>query len=275
MRPVFEILPASFDEENCTLLCELNNEGFSCCIKDEVKNTFLGLAIYHYDKNKPPVGFPIALQIIFHQKKILSRNFKKIKIVYSLPQSVLVPFHLYNRENNSNLMNLMQGDLRQNETVLSDVITTQSMYNCYRISTAICEALQNQFPQAESMHQYSLLLKEPVALENKLSIIFYTRKIIVSLIKDEKYQLVNSYNYCSPEDVGYILLNLCQQFNIPNIRLEVSGLFEENSPLYKELYKFFTDINFKVFSGATSVSEEIAKYPSHYFSYLFAIDSCG
>ena len=275
MRPVFEILPASFDEENCTLLCELNNEGFSCCIKDEVKNTFLGLAIYHYDKNKPPVGFPIALQIIFHQKKILSQNFKKIKIVYSLPQSVLVPFHLYNRENNSNLMNLMQGDLRQNETVLSDVITTQSMYNCYRISTAIYEALQNQFPQAESMHQYSLLLKEPVVLENKLSIIFYTRKIIVSLIEDQKYQLVNSYSYCSPEDVGYILLNLCRQFNIQNIRLEVSGLFEENSPLYKELYKFFTDINFKVFSGATSVSEEIAKYPSHYFSYLFAIDSCG
>jgi hypothetical protein len=274
MRPVFEILPASFDAENCMLLCELNNEGFSFCIKDEVKNIFLGLAIYHYDKSKHPVGFPIDLQIIFHQKKILSLNFKKIKIVYSLPQSVLIPFHMYHRENNRNLMNLMQGDLCQSETLLSDVITTQSMYNCYRISTSIYEALQNQFPQAESLHQYSLLLKEPVTSENKLCIIFYTRKIIVSLIKDEKYQLVNSYNYRSPEDVGYILLNLCHQFGIQNIRLEVSGLFEENSPLYKELYKFFTDINFKIFSEKTSVSEEIAKYPSHYFSYLFAIDSC-
>jgi hypothetical protein len=274
MRPVFEILPASFDAENCMLLCELNNEGFSYCIKDEVKNIFLGLAIYHYDKSKHPVGFPIDLQIIFHQKKILSLNFKKIKIVYSLPQSVLIPFHMYNRENNRNLMNLMQGDLCQSETLLSDVITTQSMYNCYRISTSIYEALQNQFPQAESLHQYSLLLKEPVTSENKLCIIFYTRKIIVSLIKDEKYQLVNSYSYRSPEDVGYILLNLCHQFGIQNIRLEVSGLFEENSPLYKELYKFFTDINFKIFSEKTSVSEEIAKYPSHYFSYLFAIDSC-
>lgn len=274
MRPVFEILPASFDAENCTLLCELNNEGFSYCIKDEVKNAFVGLAIYHYDKSKPPVGFPIALQIIFHQKKILSQHFKKIKIVYSLPQSVLIPFHMYNRENSSDIVNLMQGDLRQNETLLSDVITTQSMYNCYRISTSTYEALQSQFPQAESMHQYSLLLKEPATSENKLCIIFYTRKIIVSLIKDEKYQLVNSYSYRSPEDVGYILLNLCRQFDIQNIRLEVSGLLEENSALYKELYKFFTDINFKVFSEDSVVSEEIAKYPSHYFSYLFAIDSC-
>jgi hypothetical protein len=274
MRHVFEILPASFDAENCTLLCELNDEGFSYCIKDEAKNTFLGLAIYHYDKGKHPVGFPIDLQIIFHQKKILSQHFKKVKIIYSLPQSVLVPFHLYNRENSSNLMNLMQGDLCQNEMLLSDVITTQSMYNCYRILTSTYEAMQNQFPQAESMHQYSHLLKKPATSEKKLCIIFYTRKIIVSLIKDEKYQLVNSYNYRSPEDVGYILLNLCRQFDIQDIRLEVSGLFEENSTLYKELYKFFTDINFKILSEKTVVSEEIAKYPSHYFSYLFAIDSC-
>ena len=274
MRPVFEILPASFDAESCTLLCELNNEGFSYCIKDEEKNSFSGLSIYHYDKSKPPVGFPIALQIVFHQKKILSQNFKKVKIVYSLPQSVLIPFHLYNRETNGDLMNLMQGDLHQNQTLLSDVITSQSMYNCYRIPTATYEALQNQFSHAESVHQYSLLLKEPATSENRLSIIFYTRKIIVSLIKDEKYQLVNSYSYRTPEDVGYILLNLCRQFNIQSIHLEVSGLLEENSALYKELYKFFTDISLKEFTEGIAVSNEIAKYPSHYFSNLFAIDQC-
>lgn len=275
MRSVFEILPPSFEAGDCTLFCELNDEGFSYCIKDEMKNTFAGLAVYHYDRNKPPVGFPIALQIIFHQKKILSQNFKKVKIVYSLPQSTLIPFHIYNRENNGNIMNLMHGDLYQNETLLSDVITTQSMYNCYRIPTAIYEILQSQFPHAESMHQYSLLLKEPATSANKLCIIFYTRKIIVSLIKDGKYQLVNSYNYKTPEDVGYVLLNLCHQFNIKDVSLEISGLLEENSSLYKEIYKFFTDIRFAGLPEDISVSPEIAKYPSHYFSYIFAIDSCG
>lgn len=273
MRPVFDILPASFDSESCSLLCELSNEGFSYCIKDEEKNTFSGLAVYHYDKSKPMVGFPIALQIVFHQKKILSQNFRKVKIVYSLPQSVLVPFNMYNREQSSSLMNLIQGDLHQNETLLSDVITTQSMYNSYRIPTATYEVLQSQFPHAESMHQYSLLLKEP-ANEDKLSVIFYTRKIIVALIKEEKHQLVNSFNYRTPEDVGYILLNLCRQFHIQSIHLEVGGLLEENSAMYKELYKFFTDISLKELNEGIAVSAEIAKYPSHYFSYLFAIDTC-
>ncbi|MEO9004512.1 MAG: DUF3822 family protein [Ginsengibacter sp.] len=274
MRTVFEILPDSFDEKNCTLLCELNNEGFSCCIKDEVENKFLGLAIYLYDKTKPPVGFPIALQIIFHQKKYLSQNFKRIKIIYSLPQSVLVPFEMYNRENSSILMNLMHGDLHQNETLLSDVIGEQSMYNCYRVLTSIYEILQQQFPAAENFHQYSLLLKEPVSSGDNLSIIFYNRKIIVALAAQGKYQLVNSFVYSAPEDVGYILLNLCKQFNIQNANLEISGLVEENSPLYRELYKFFTDVQLKNYPETIRVSDEIAKYPSHYFSYLFAIDSC-
>lgn len=275
MRPVFEIAPPSFDAGNCTLLCELNNEGFSYCIKDEADNVFTGLAIYHYDKSKPPVGFPIALQIVFHQKKILLQNFKKVKIVYSLPQSVLIPFSMYDRAKDSILINMMHGDLHQNETILSDVITTQSMYNCYRIPASVYELLQNQYPGAESWHQYSLLLKESAASEDKLSVIFYSRKIIVSLIQDKKHQLINSFNYRTPEDVGYILLNLCHQFNIQSINLEISGLLEENSALYKELYKFFTDITFARFPEGTNVSEEISKYPSHYFSYIFAIDLCG
>lgn len=274
MRTVFEIPPDSFNEKNCTLLCELNNEGFSYCIKDEVENKILGLAIYLYDKSKPPVGFPIALQIVFHQKKILSLDFDKVKIIYSLPQSVLIPFPMYNRENNSITMNLMHGDLHQNETLLTDLIASQSMYNCYRVPASIYEILQQQFPQAESFHQYSLLLMEPVTTVDNLSIIFYNRKIIVSLLSEGKNQLINSFNYHTPEDVGYILLNLCNQFAIKKVNLEISGLVEENSPLYRELYKFFTEIRLKNYSETISVSDEIAKYPSHYFSYLFAIDSC-
>lgn len=275
MRPVFEILPSSFDAENCTLLCEVGNEGFSYCIKDESANSFLGLAIYHYDKNKPPVGYPIALQIIFHQKEILSKKFKKVFVVYSLPQSVLIPFSLYNREDNSILMNMMHGDLHANETILTDVITSHSIYNCYRIPSAVYETVQNQYPDVVSMHQYSLLMKSSIVKDDKLSVIFYTQKIIVSLIKDGKYQLVNSFNYRTTEDVSYILLNICHQFEISKIPLAISGLLEENSALYKEMYKFFTEIELAKLPGDFNYSEEILQHPSHYFSSIFELVSCA
>lgn len=274
MRTVFEILPSSFDPETCKLLCEVSNEGFSFCIKDEEKNSFLGLGIYHFDKNKPPVGFPIALQIVFHQKEILSKKFKKVCVCYSFRESVLIPFSLYDRQKDSTLMNMMFGDLNSNQTILTDVVTDESLYNTYRVSSAISEVIQNQFTDASNTHQYTLLLKRSAEETDHLSVIFYTQKVIVRLIKDGRCQLVNTFNYQTPEDVSYVLLNICDQFKIENAHLIISGLLEENSPLYKEVYKYFNEIELATLSEGSLYSEEITKFPSHYFSYIFAIDQC-
>mgnify|MGYP001544273745 FL=1 len=171
-------------------------------------------------------------------------------------------------------MNMMYGDLHVNETILTDLADVQSVYNCYRIPSALYEVVQNQYPNAVSTHQYSLLLKKTIEGKNKLSVIFYAKKLIVMLVKNGQLQLIQSFNYHTPEDVSYTLLNICRQFQISSIKLEISGLLEENSALYKEIYKFFTEIEFTELPGDINYSEEIKQYPSHYFSYIFALNSC-
>lgn len=275
MRTAFEILPASFDAATCSLFCEVSNEGFSFCIKDDENNSFLGLAIYNYDKTKPLVGLPIDLQIVFHEKReILSQKFNKVVVVYSLPQSVLIPFSIYSSDRNATVMNLMYGDFHANEIILTDLIPEQSVYNCYRIPTALYEVLQEHYPNAASMHQYTVLLKRTVDDNDKLSVIFYGQKMIVSLIQSGKYQLINSYCYNAPEDASYMLLNVCHQLEIKNITLEINGLIEEDSSLYKEIYKYFTDIEFSKLPPGSNYSEEIQQYPAHYFSHILSLDSC-
>ena len=274
MRTVFEILPSSFDSENCKLICEVSDEGFTFSIKDEVKNAFVGLGIYHFDKTKPLVGLPIALQVFFHQKGILVKKFKSICIVYSFSESVLIPFSLYNKEKNCGMMNMMFGDLNEKETIFTDEIKELSMYAVYRVPTAIDEVIEEQFASHSRIHAYSLLLKKNKAETELLSVVFYTKKIIVCLVKDRKQQLINTFHYRTPEDVSYTLLNICSQFNIKNPPLFISGLLEENSPLYKELYKYFETIELASLPEGSLYSEEIMSFPSHYFSYIFAADSC-
>lgn len=274
MRTAFQILPSSIDAENSTLLCEVSTEGFSYTLKDEIKNSFLALGIYFYDKTTPPVGFPIALQILFHNQELLSKKFKKTIINYSWPESVLIPFSLNKNHQNANVLSLIHGDLHEHDTILTDVIAPHSTYNSFRVPTAIYDIIQSQFPTASNMHQYSILLKEPVSEKNTLSVIFYSQKLVVSLIKDGKHQLINSFNYFSAEDVTYILLNICNQFGVKNIDLKISGLLEQNSALYKEIYKYFNSIELASLPEGKNYSEEITQYPSHYFSHIFAIDSC-
>lgn len=275
MRTVFEILPSSFEEEKCTLICEVGNEGFSFSIREEETKSFLGVAVYHYDKSKPSVGFPIALQIIFHQKEILSKKFRKVCVVYSYPESVLVPFSIYKKDKSGSLLNMMCGDLNENDMVFTDKLTDHSMYNCYRIPHSAYDVLKEQFPDAESIHQYSLLLKNKPVDRDQLSVIFNSQKLIVSLIKDNKFQLINSFHYETPEDVSYILLNICSKFEIKEIPLLLNGLIEEKSSLYDEIFKYFQYIEFAPLPADSQFSEEILKYPAHYFSYIFAISSCA
>ncbi len=161
MRPVFEILPSEYEPEKCLLICEVSNEGFSCCVKEEETNSFLGLAVYHFDQTKPFVGFPIDLQVLFHQKEIFSKKFKKVCVVYSFPQSVLIPFSMYKRDQNETVMNIMFGDVACNDMILTDVIADQSMYNCYRLPASVLEMVKSQFPNASIAHQYSLIVKNP------------------------------------------------------------------------------------------------------------------
>ncbi len=274
MRPVFEISPSAYEPQNCSLMCEVSNEGFSYCIKDEEANLFLGLAVYHFDKSKLAVGFPIALQVLFQQKEIFSKNFRKVCIAYSFPQSVLIPFSMYNRERNQTVMNLMFGDVDSNDMILTDVIADQFLYNCYRIPMATLETVKNQFPNASIEHQYTHLFKNPVEENARMSVIFYSQKVVVNLVKKGIHQLMNSFNYTTPQDISYILLNICHQFEIKNIHLVISGLIEENSALYKEIYKYFDDIELSGFRDGYKYSEEITAFPSHYFSNIFDINSC-
>lgn len=273
MKKVFEILPSSVDAANSILICEVSNEGFSFTIKDEKQDSFVALSVYHLDKSTPPVGFPIALQIVFHQNQLLSEQFKKVVIIYSFSESVLVPFSLYDGMQNEDVLNLVHGDLPNNDTILTDIITGKNMYNCFRISTAALEVINTQFPNANSFHQYSFLLRQSTE-KDKLSIIFYSQKMVVSLIKSGKHQLINSFNYHSPEEVSYTLLNIRQQFDVPDIDIEIYGLVEKKSSLFKEIYKYFQNVEMAVLPEGKNVSEEILQYPAHYFSHIFALDSC-
>lgn len=274
MRPVFEILPSGYNPENCSLICEVSNEGFSYCIKDEEANSFLGLGVYHFDQKKPAVGFPIALQVLFHQQEIFSKKFRKVCVAYSFPQSALIPFSIYSREKNQIVMNMMFGDVDANDMILTDVIADQSMYNCYRLPSATLEMIKTQFPNASITHQYSLIFKKPVDENDRMYVIFYSQKIVVDLVKEGKHVLVNTFNYTAAPDVSYILLNICQQLKIKDVHLVVSGLIEEKSALYKEIYKYFSDIELSKFSERYHYAEAITAFPSHYFSNIFDIDLC-
>ncbi|MGH2647828.1 MAG: DUF3822 family protein [Ginsengibacter sp.] len=274
MNTLFEILPGSIDAVNCILICEMSNEGFSYAIKNEEQRQYVALAVYQFKNGTGPGDYGNILHEVIQAQSLLSMNFKKVYIVYSFAECVSIPFSLYSSLENENVLNLVHGDCQSNTSVLTDLVTGGGIYNAYRVSAPILNVLQSKFPDADNLHQYSVLLQQPRREGDKLNIIFYPQRIVLKLNKNSRTELLNSFTYSTAEDVSYILLNACKQFEIENVPVEVSGLIEKDSALFKELYKYFETVDLAPLPAGCSYAEEIIQQPSHYFSHIFAVDSC-
>jgi len=274
LKPVFEILPGTVDAEKSILVCEISNEGFSYAIKNVKQNTYVALAVFHFDKNTGSGDYGNVLEATIQKQSLLFGKFKKVYITYSFGESVLIPFALYKPAENENVLNLIHGDIQNNTSILIDTIDKSGIYNIYRVPDAINNVFESKFPGAVNRHQYSLLLQQLPAKEDKLFIIFYPQKIVLRLTKNGRTELLTSFYYHTAEDVSYILLNVCKQFEVENIPVELSGLIDKDSGLYKEIYKYFESTVFASLPASSNYAEEITQQPTHYFSHIFAVDSC-
>ena len=275
MKAFFEIIPSSYYAEDCSLTCEVSNEGVAFAIKNESDQKFIGVGVYHFDKSRPIAGLPIALQILFNSKPHFQKEYKKSSIVYSLPESALIPFQLYKSDTCAQAVDLLFGDNAAHTEYLTDIVTESGYYNCFRVRKDILDVVNTRFSNAQVWHQYSGLLGSHSSAETKMYVIFYSYKMVVCVFKDSKCALMNTYPFQNAQDVAYYLLSVRKMLGLNDILLEVAGFIEQKSALYQELYKYFVDITFQRFPALCDFSDEIKQFPEHYFSHLFRMDTCG
>lgn len=274
MKTLFEILPESIDADNCMLVCEMTPEGFSYAIKNEEQNQYVGVAVFEYGKETDEKEYGNNVRDVIANQSLLHGNFKKVCVMYCYKESVLIPFTLYSSLENENVLNLVHGDIANNASILTDLVAEGGVYNVYRVPAQVHAALNATFPGAEFTHQYSILSKKNQPEGDKLFVTFYQNRILLKLNKSSQTRLLNSFCYNTAEDVSYILLNACKQFDVTHADVEIDGLIEKDSNLYKEIYKYFETINFAAAPQGENYSEKISEQPAHYFSHIFAIDSC-
>ena len=146
---------------------------------------------------------------------------------------------------------------------------------------AVHNLLQKKFNNSKHWHAYSLLLKSYKMFtakddEDLLKAIFYADKIIVVVFKKGQLQLIQTFVYHDAKDALYYLLNCCKQFdiNIPELQLEVSGLIDKHSSMFRELLKYFENISFEETGDTIKITDELNEYPLHYFSSLLKMAVC-
>jgi hypothetical protein len=105
---------------------------------------------------------------------------------------------------------------------------------------------------------------------------FKQDEISVIILNESKLLLAQTFSYTTPEDVLYYLLKCCQQLGLSQqqVKVYLSGLIEKDSAIYRELYKYFIDLEFETLRNDIKLAEELKVHPEHYFSSISKLASC-
>lgn len=270
MSPVFEIIPEAIFFQQTNLICEISCDGFSYIFENDIDKKFYGLSVFYFNNDEDVAE---QLKTIFNEQPLLNKNYKQVVVIYTGSESALLPEELYKPGKNDLLLSTLYGDINEG-TIATDFIADKKIYNVYKMPAAIHQIIISQFPLAAFNHLYSLLIKQKVADNDLLKIIFYRDTFIAVLLKEGKLQLVQTYLYLSGTDVAYHILNICKQFNLIDLPLQITGMIEINSDLHKELSHYFKNIFFGELPTGYEFAKDLKELPPHYFSHLFSFALC-
>jgi hypothetical protein len=272
LQPAFNILPSIWNER-LHLLLEIGNSAISFIWFTKQPLSVKGICIYDFTKKTGQQEIAMELEKIIASADIYHQNIESSVISFDFPESLLVPGKYYEASSADQSLSLVFGDDPE-AIVKTDVIERNEIRNCFRIQPELDSLLQEYYPGASYFHSTSLQMKGVSATMFRCTIFPSTIKVI--FIRDGNLQIVQQFNYGTPADIAYHLLNTCRQFNIDvrNQTLTLNGMIEERSNLYSELYKYFMNIDLDTSAENIDLSQEIKDYPPHFFSNLIAMAIC-
>ncbi|WP_462220071.1 DUF3822 family protein [Ferruginibacter sp.] len=275
MNPSFNITTENTPLNKPNLFISAGKQGISFIQLDTDSNTFISVLVYHFAKNLTATAIAEQVNEIVSSENLSQQHFKKIFVTWCFDENVFVPQEYFDAGNSKEMLVLVHGDLMQG-AVQNELVATHNLHTVYKIPAAVKNIFNIAFPFCIQNHQSSLLINFEKNNKDLLYCNFYPEHLTVLLRKNGQLQIIQQFEYASPEDAVYHLLNVCQSFETDAAKtiLTVSGMIDTDSNLYSELYKYFQSVNCADLSASFNYAEEIKDHPAHYFSHLFATASC-
>ncbi len=274
MIPIFHFNNNNQTNNSIDLLLEIGYQSVSYLMMEGTDNC-IELGLFHLPKSSDN-QLETNLNEILSTDSFKNKNFRKINIVFSFPEAVMIPDEFMFQSAAKELLGLVYGYVSTDD-IKSDIVYKQNLHVVYVVPKTIITIIHETLHQVNYSHLYAQL--SSVDLKNteaQLVCIFDTNSFAVSLSKNEKIQIIQRYKYNNPEDVSFYLLQICGNYNvnIQSCTLQLFGMIDISSNLYNELYKYFMQIEFGTIPKTVQLPEDMKEYPAHYFAHLFLLASC-
>ncbi len=275
LKVTLKIKPITINFSDNHLLVEAGDTALSFLIYTQNPMTLLGFYKFELDKNITTIDYTAALKTIIETENTLQQKFATTKIYYNFSTATLIPTKYFVDAEKENMLTLIfgkdDGAICFQENAINNEIKI-----VYRVAASIYALFNASLPTNRFKHATSSQIVSQKYMEDTLECIVYTHCIKLLLYKAGNIQIAQFFDYETPLDVSYHLLNVCQQFNVSPkvVKLILSGMIEEKSNLYDDIYKYFLNILFANLPTAVVLAEEMKVMPTHYYTNLVTLAVC-
>ena len=241
-----------------------------CCfsITDYNSNQLKSLAYYTDDRVTD-----LFLNKLLEAHEELNSRFYKILICYDYFTSNLVAFNNYKHEDAGILLQTMFG-LTKTSSVISEPIAEWQLYNVYAVPEDVKLWMHQKFPSAKYWHQHTLNIKNSKTEGTAGIFLVDIRNEDFTLLAAANNEIIlaQTFQYTTPVDVLFYLLNVCRQFNLSQeqVKIKLSGLVDRQSALFSDLLQYFMFVEFRNADWKTET-----EYPQHFFASLNDLSACA
>ncbi len=275
MKIAFKIPPVSNKSTDTHLLVEAGKEDISFLLFSKNPFKIEGLFSYQFEKNlSSAVYIEDVKNTIKEFAALQPPNIASCNVFYNFPTSTLVPLQYFVEDEKEKMIELMFG-CGGPSVCFQENVYGHNIKNVYSLPAAVYNCFTELYPNIKFAHSTSYQISNNNGSENLLLCIVYSATIKVLLFKNGELQIAQYFDYTTPLDVSYHLLNVAERFQIPisSVSLQLSGMVDAESKLYEELYKYFLQISFEVTSGV-NVAEDMNELQPHFYHHLTALAQC-
>ncbi|HJS54911.1 MAG TPA: DUF3822 family protein [Chitinophagaceae bacterium] len=207
---------------------------------------------------------------------LLNNRYYQTAIAYDAHESVQIPSVVYRYEDGQLYLDVLYGK-SAHTNIISENLPALNLYNVYRMPANLYSSISRKFLSGKYWHLYTIVIRNLSHGEKEFMLIdFKTDEFSLIVVKENKLLLCQTISYTSPEDVLYYLLKCCQQLDLSQQQTKVflSGLIEQDSAVYRELYKYFINLEFESLSGEIGLTDALTIHPPHYYSSISKLAAC-
>ena len=266
----------SYDHKTSKLFIELGQRHLASFVINSQTNQILEYEFFQLnDKLSPSIITDYIIDRNFNLNV-----FESVFFVHNQKEFALVPSDFHQSHLDKTILETIHGDLIELQTN-ADTLSQWEIVNVYGIEKSIYASIQSLFPNANHVHVNSIYLrsafKQLVNMQEQwIKVYFYPSYFNVVVMKDAQLQIMQSFYYETADDVIYFLINLTDQFHldVTDLNMQVSGLIEEDFMTYKELKKYFLNVELEINSELKFMPDQTPIQPLHYFTPLFLSSQC-